>query len=401
MRASILRKERTSLNSSQTTDSRLPALSGPSPSKTIKKPSGEPSRPGTSTTRPPVATLLPLKTPNIQPRRQNPIMSRSTQPEQPDTTTNNSVATGSKKKSVGSLNTHMKKRLALDTKELNHPQERTKAIVEPSKLKINLEGDVLGKEVQTLEVAERVDDLETEEQEKVRKDEENIKSFKLQKGRENISHEKDPIHLKENEQSLKGEKINIEEELVALEAKIQHHATEHKDLQESLEKPHTSHPTVQGESEVLNAKVEIIDKQFAHQGHIIKTVVNDMKEEKKRSEESEPNVLAEEDLQEGKENIRVFCRVRPVMESKKRNPNLITDIKFCGEDNNTIQITEKSKSILGRVPNKKHSFSFDQIFSPESTQKECYEEISHLVQLSIEGHNICQCTIFLSLEKEY
>ncbi|KAI7861745.1 hypothetical protein BDF14DRAFT_1864500 [Spinellus fusiger] len=114
-RASLLRKECAALTSSQRTDSRPPALSGPSPAQTIKKPSDEPRRPGTSTTRPPVATPLALKAPRIQPRRQNPIVSRSSQPERPDTTTSNTVAAGIKRKSVELLNTTAKKRSVIDT----------------------------------------------------------------------------------------------------------------------------------------------------------------------------------------------------------------------------------------------------------------------------------------------
>ncbi|KAI7866159.1 hypothetical protein BDF14DRAFT_1816728 [Spinellus fusiger] len=114
-RASLLRKECTALSSSQRTDSRPPAVSGLSPSQTIKKPSGEPRRSGTSTTRLPVATPLALKAPRIQPRRQNPIVSHSSQTEQPDTTTSNIVAAGTKRKSVELLNTTTKKRCVIDT----------------------------------------------------------------------------------------------------------------------------------------------------------------------------------------------------------------------------------------------------------------------------------------------
>ncbi|KAI7871148.1 hypothetical protein BDF14DRAFT_1878533 [Spinellus fusiger] len=114
-RALLLRKERTALTPSQRTGGRPPALSGPSLLNTIKKPSGEPRRSGTSTTRLPVATPLALKTPRIQPRRQNPIVSRSSQSEQPDTTTSNAVAAGTKRKSVELLNTTTKKRGVLGT----------------------------------------------------------------------------------------------------------------------------------------------------------------------------------------------------------------------------------------------------------------------------------------------
>ncbi|KAI7863487.1 hypothetical protein BDF14DRAFT_1361377 [Spinellus fusiger] len=298
-RASLLRKERTALSSSQRTDSRPPVGSGLSPSQTIKKPSGEPRRSGTSTTRFPVATPLALKAPRIQPRKQNPIVSHSSQTEQPDTTTSNIVAAGTKRKSVELLNTTTKKRVVLGTtrpaaatrppiatppslrapqiqprkqapimprsSKLKQPtttttttttrplmptppsssktphiqpttttttrppmptppslrapriqpptttsdtvaartknissksldtnvkkrcvlnkklnlQEHIEAVAEPSEFKANLESDVPEKDLQTPEVAERVNDLEREEQEEVRKDEENIKSSEL------------------------------------------------------------------------------------------------------------------------------------------------------------------------------------------------------------------------------
>ncbi|KAI7862493.1 hypothetical protein BDF14DRAFT_1886011 [Spinellus fusiger] len=186
--ASILRKDRTSLTSSQPTDTRLPVLSGISPSKTIKKPSGEPLRPGTGTTRPPMATppssktprIQPttttttttttrppmptpssLRTPRIQPRKQNPIMPRSFKPEKPATTISDTVDARTEKNSFKSLDANVK-RCVLD-KKLNH-QEHIEAVDEPPKSKTDIESDITEKDVETSEVAERVDDLETEEQ---------------------------------------------------------------------------------------------------------------------------------------------------------------------------------------------------------------------------------------------
>ncbi|KAI7864077.1 hypothetical protein BDF14DRAFT_1273038 [Spinellus fusiger] len=235
-RASTLRKERTSLTSSQKTDSRPPPPSRPSPSQTINKSPVELQCSITNTTRSPMTTpTSSLKTPRIQPRRQNPIVSRSTQPKRPDTTASNTVAAGTKRKSFEPPNSNIKKRPVLDTKQkLNNLQERIETdntkIAELSEFKTSLESDVLGKEVQALEVAKRVNDLETEKQEKIRKYEQDMKSFQLQKETESRSHEKDLMYLKENEQNFKREKVNMEEELVALEAEIHHHATEHKSL---------------------------------------------------------------------------------------------------------------------------------------------------------------------------
>ncbi|KAI7901099.1 uncharacterized protein BX663DRAFT_112054 [Cokeromyces recurvatus] len=89
-------------------------------------------------------------------------------------------------------------------------------------------------------------------------------------------------------------------------------------------------------------------------------------------------------LQELKGNIRVFCRVRPALDTKKD----VASIRYFGEDNESIELVEKMSSTLGNVTTKTHTFTFDRVFSPESTQKECYEEIEQLVQSSLDGFHV-------------
>ncbi|KAI3702946.1 hypothetical protein L6452_28700 [Arctium lappa] len=83
-----------------------------------------------------------------------------------------------------------------------------------------------------------------------------------------------------------------------------------------------------------------------------------------------------------KGNIRVFCRVRP----------LLTDDV---DDNETKSVYfPTTTETLGRgiellQHGQKHSFTFDKVFVPESSQQEVFVEVSQLVQSALDGYKVC------------
>lgn len=92
-------------------------------------------------------------------------------------------------------------------------------------------------------------------------------------------------------------------------------------------------------------------------------------------------------IQELKGNIRVFCRVRPGMSPDDEQ----AQISFPDTENST-QIEVKGlegKSSLGKDVTKTHPFSFDRVFAPSSTNQEVFDEISQLIQSSLDGYNVC------------
>ncbi|XP_042490164.1 kinesin-like protein KIN-14C isoform X2 [Macadamia integrifolia] len=121
-------------------------------------------------------------------------------------------------------------------------------------------------------------------------------------------------------------------------------------------------------------------------------------EEQKKVIEDLNNCLADAELQiieadklrkklhntilELKGNIRVFCRVRPL---------LLDD----GASSETTVISyPTSTEALGRgidiVQNgQKHPFTFDQVFSHEASQQDVFVEISQLVQSALDGYKVC------------
>ncbi|KAF5385422.1 hypothetical protein D9757_002989 [Collybiopsis confluens] len=108
-------------------------------------------------------------------------------------------------------------------------------------------------------------------------------------------------------------------------------------------------------------------------------------------------------VQELKGNIRVFCRVRPVLSSdisasgsqlsEKAAPlrdEITADMAFpdC-RDHKEITLASSSQSATGRERQENYSFVFDRVFEPHSTQAEVFEEISMLAQSCVDGYNVC------------
>ncbi|CAH8390031.1 unnamed protein product [Eruca vesicaria subsp. sativa] len=111
---------------------------------------------------------------------------------------------------------------------------------------------------------------------------------------------------------------------------------------------------------------------------------------KSRVEEAELKLVEGEKLRkklhntilELKGNIRVFCRVRPLLPGENN-----------GDEGKAISYPA-SLELLGRgidlLQNaQKHSFTFDKVFLPNTTQEDVFIEISQLVQSALDGYKVC------------
>ncbi|MCO5610749.1 hypothetical protein L7F22_064990 [Adiantum nelumboides] len=86
-----------------------------------------------------------------------------------------------------------------------------------------------------------------------------------------------------------------------------------------------------------------------------------------------------------KGNVRVFCRVRPLLPE---------DESTALEEQPVLQYPN-SAELLGRgielvqSQGQKHAFTFDKVFGPETGQQDVFVEISQLIQSALDGYKVC------------
>lgn len=109
-----------------------------------------------------------------------------------------------------------------------------------------------------------------------------------------------------------------------------------------------------------------------------------------RLAESEVKIIEGENLRkklhntvlELKGNIRVFCRVRPLLPEDGVN----TEPKVFSYPT-ALEVLGRGIDLIQNV--QKHSFTFDKVFMPDASQEEVFVEISQLVQSALDGYKVC------------
>lgn len=90
-------------------------------------------------------------------------------------------------------------------------------------------------------------------------------------------------------------------------------------------------------------------------------------------------------VQDLKGNIRVYCRVRPPLESEASKPLYnLTVVDAC-----TIEVEKIELLSSVRKGKSQHTFTFDGIFTPHSSQEDVFAEVSQMVQSALDGYNVC------------
>ncbi|XP_041091285.1 kinesin-like protein KIFC1 isoform X3 [Polyodon spathula] len=90
-------------------------------------------------------------------------------------------------------------------------------------------------------------------------------------------------------------------------------------------------------------------------------------------------------LLELKGNIRVFCRVRPLLDGVQQQ----SSFEIQPQDK-TIVLVKTEESHIGKEKElHKYPFKFDHVFPPQCSQQQVFSEISLLVQSALDGYNVC------------
>ena len=159
----------------------------------------------------------------------------------------------------------------------------------------------------------------------------------------------------------------------------------------ALENASTNHETVEkvgrltGEIEILRRRMKETSELKDFEGTALQQKILDL-EDKLKAGELQRRKLHNL-VQELRGNVRVFARVRPFL------PNDGVDFQNPPEpsistrsDNVSLRIFKPAHE---DVRAEDHSFSFDKVFGPSSSQESIFQEVSEFVQSALDGYNVC------------
>ncbi|MCO5560889.1 hypothetical protein L7F22_014509 [Adiantum nelumboides] len=130
--------------------------------------------------------------------------------------------------------------------------------------------------------------------------------------------------------------------------------------------------------------------QHLHEGAEQRVIIMDLQQRLSEAEQRirEGDILRRRlhnTILELKGNVRVFCRVRPLLPE---------DESTALEEQPVLQYPN-SAELLGRgielvqCQGQKHAFTFDKVFGPETGQQDVFVEISQLIQSVLDGYKVC------------
>lgn len=199
--------------------------------------------------------------------------------------------------------------------------------------------------------------------------------------------------------ALEGKNREIQSVLAQMEelkSGLQLEQTLKAALQKQIAEMSTTSMTLEDRNRALRAQVEFLESDSKQQSDSFTSMENRLQEALRQSEEARQKLIKEETerrilfnkYQELKGNIRVMCRVRPVLDSSEGGEAKI----MFPDEKTSAQIDvmgPEEKSSLGNVSRKTIPFEFDRVFSPGVGNEEVFGEISQLVQSALDGYNVC------------
>eukprot|EP00092_Neocalanus_flemingeri_P035226 GFUD01038330.1.p1 GENE.GFUD01038330.1~~GFUD01038330.1.p1 ORF type:complete len:706 (-),score=188.82 GFUD01038330.1:203-2320(-) len=208
------------------------------------------------------------------------------------------------------------------------------------------------------------------------------------------------VRLKRQLEDEQYTKSSLERRLKGLEDELSSKQTEVAGLKNSVAELSSSRAGVEAslsgaKTELEAARQQILALQTESERKSDEIVTSLAAQEemlaKLRWEESERRKLHNL-VQELKGNIRVFCRMRPLLGEEKDGLDEIRHVNIQGEKTLELikTVDSANESIAGGLnKNMKYDFEFDRVFGPTSSQGDVFAEISQLVQSALDGYNVC------------
>ncbi|KAJ1948946.1 kinesin-like nuclear fusion protein, partial [Linderina pennispora] len=178
---------------------------------------------------------------------------------------------------------------------------------------------------------------------------------------------RDTEHLLDEKRKLEKTTSELRESLEDTERKLQSKRDECARLEDTIAKQATTQTDLESNARALRAKLEALEtKLSAREVHIVglesnvseRTATVAELEEKLRKEETMRRQL-HNTIQELKGNIRVFCRVRPLLGSEKEMADdLPISFPVC-DDDNELEVVQSSENAMGKTTSKTFPFKFD------------------------------------------
>ncbi|TPX32890.1 hypothetical protein SmJEL517_g04096 [Synchytrium microbalum] len=278
-----------------------------------------------------------------------------------------------------------KKLLTEMTDKLDQSQTKMQELLE---FRFTLENKVQVKERENTDMARDISDLKYENQSLKTKHEDELASMKSRYNREMDDMKASLASSQRNLENTQAELTISKQENLQLRATVSSQSAASLSIESDCRMLRLKLETTEESVRIRDSKIGELESQVLE----MKTTITKM-ENKVREEETLRRRLHNM-IQELKGNIRVFCRVRPPLESEivdRKVEELMSHINFPeNEEENAIELSQLSENVQGSKPvTKSYPFTFDRVFQPKVSQGEVFDEISQLVQSALDGYPVC------------
>ncbi|TDL23801.1 kinesin-domain-containing protein [Rickenella mellea] len=241
-------------------------------------------------------------------------------------------------------------------------------------------------------------------------------------------HAREVTDLEMDARKKDREMRDLKEDLRLVQSDLDRERETVSQLKATITHQSTAHLTLTTQNSSLQAQLTALQSAIDVSSSSVSQLRLDLESSQRRIADLEAEVRESETVrrklhnmvQELKGNIRVFCRVRPilpsdlpsdihsslestsslVMLSNSSSPNPVDAETMRAEamaqmtfpdkrDHKEIVLLSSSESATGQERKETYNFAFDRVFEPHSSQMDVFEEISHLAQSCVDGYNVC------------